>query len=59
MIGVFAWGAGFKGLIIYYLNKAKEADIVGDKELAKKHRDRAEKMARTVITNFLAGKYKK
>ncbi len=59
IIGVFAWGAGFKGLILYYLNEAKKADAAGDKELAKKHRARAEKMAKTVITNFLAGKYKK
>ncbi len=59
IIGIFAWGAGFRGLIVYYLNKAKEADKAGNKVLAAKHRARAEKMAKTVITNFLAGKYKK
>lgn len=58
VIGIFAWGAGFRGLIVYYLNKAKEAEKAGDKVLAKKHRDRAGKMARTVVFNFLAGKYK-
>jgi hypothetical protein len=59
IIGVFAWGKGFAGLIKYYLKKAKEADKIGDKELAGKYRERAEKMAKTTITNFLAGKYKK
>ena len=56
VIGVFAWGKGFAGLIKYYLRKADETD---DRELAKKYRDRAEKMAKTVVINFLAGKYKK
>ncbi len=56
IIGLFAWGKGFAGLIKYYL---RLADKTNDKELAKKYRARAEKMARTVITNFLAGKYKK
>ena len=59
IIAMFGWGKGFAGLIKYYLNKAKEAEADGDKELAKKYRERAEKMARTVITNFMAGKYKK
>ena len=59
VIGVFAWGAGFRALIIHYLNKAKEADKAGDKVLAAKHRARSEKMAKTVVLNFLAGKYKK
>lgn len=59
IIGVFAWGAGFAGLIKYYLRLAKEADKAGNRELAKKHRERAEKMAKTVVLNFLAGKYKK
>lgn len=56
IIGLFAWGKGFAGLIKYYLRLAKETD---DKELAKKYRARAEKMAKTTVTNFLAGKYKK
>ena len=56
IIGLFAWGKGFAGLIKYYLKLADETE---DRELAKKYRDRAEKMAKTVVTNFLAGKYKK
>ena len=56
IIGIFAWGKGFAGLIKYYLRLADETE---DKELAKKYRARAEKMAKTVVTNFLAGKYKK
>ncbi len=56
IIGLFAWGKGFAGLIKYYLRLADETK---DKELAKKYRARAEKMAKTVVTNFLAGKYKK
>lgn len=59
IIGVFAWGAGFAGLIRYYLRLAKEAEKAGNKTLAKKYRTRAEKMAKTAVTNFLAGKYKK
>ncbi|MCH9028630.1 MAG: hypothetical protein IH819_03235 [Bacteroidetes bacterium] len=39
--------------------KNQEAKQAGDKELAQKYRDRAEKMAKTVVFNFLAGKYKK
>ncbi|KKM32387.1 hypothetical protein LCGC14_1565780, partial [marine sediment metagenome] len=59
IIGIFAWGKGFAGLIKYYLRLADEAEKAGDKELAKKYRDRASKMAKTVVTNYLAGKYKK
>ncbi len=59
IIGFFAWGKGFAGLIKYYLRLADEAAKAGDKELAEKYRARAEKMAKTVVTNFLAGKYKK
>lgn len=59
IIGVFPWGKGFKGLIKYYLKKGKEARKAGDKALAKKYEARAHKMASTVVTNFLAGKYKK
>ena len=59
IIGFFGWGKGFAGLIKYYLRKADEAAKAGDKELAAKYRARAEKMARTVVTNYLAGKYKK
>ena len=59
IIALFAWGKGFAGLIKYYMNKSKEAEQAGDKELAKKYRERAEKMAKSVITNYLAGKYKK
>tara|TARA_Y100000310_G_scaffold57061_1_gene52303 strand:+ start:2147 stop:2908 length:762 start_codon:yes stop_codon:yes gene_type:complete len=59
IIGVFAWGAGFAGLIKYYLRKATEERKAGNIKLANKYRNRAEKMAKTVITNFLAGKYKK
>ena len=59
IIGIFAWGKGFAGLIKYYLRLAKEAKSAGNKELALKYQQRAEKMAKTVLTNFLAGKYKK
>ncbi len=59
IIGFFAWGKGFAGLIKYYLRLAKEAEKSGDTESAKKYRARAEKMAKTVVTNYLAGKYKK
>ena len=58
IIGLFAWGKGFAALIKYYLNKAIEAEKSGDKELAKKYRERAKKMAQSVITGYLAGKYK-
>ncbi len=56
IIGVFTWGKGFAGLIKYYLRLAEETN---DRTLAKKYKDRAEKMAKTVVFNFLAGKYKK
>jgi len=56
IIGLFTWGKGFAGLIKYYLRKADETD---DAELSKKYRVRAEKMAKTVVFNFLAGKYRK
>lgn len=59
IIGIFAWGKGFAGLIKWRLKKAKEADETGDKELAKKYRNTAEKMAKTTIFNFMAGKYKR
>ena len=59
IIGIFAWGKGFSGLSKYYLKKAEEATKAGDSELAKKYQDRATKMAKTVLTNFMAGKYKK
>ncbi len=59
IIGMFAWGKGFAGLIKYYLRKGQEARKEGDKELAEKYEARASKMAKTVVTNFLAGKYKK
>lgn len=59
IIGVFAWGKGFAALIKWRLKKAKEADAAGDKELARKYRATAEKMAKTTVFNFLAGKYKK
>ena len=59
IIGVFAWGKGFAGLIKYYLKKAKEQEALGNDEEADKLRARAEKMAKTVIFNFMAGKYKK
>jgi len=55
IIGIFAWGKGFAALIKYYLRKAEETSG----EEAKKYRARAEKMAKTVVFNFLAGKYKK
>ena len=58
IIGLFAWGKGFAALIKYYLKKAKEFESIGDKATAKRYKERAEKMAKTVITNFLAGKYK-
>lgn len=56
---IFGWGKGFAGLIKYYLKKSEEAQKAGDLELAKKYQDRATKMAKTVLTNFMAGKYKK
>ena len=59
IIGVFAWGKGFAALIKSKLKKADEAEKMGNKALAKKYRDTAEKMAKSVITNFMAGKYKK
>ena len=55
---MFGWGKGFAGLIRYYLNKAKEEEKKGNKELAQRYRERAKKMAQSVITGFLAGKYK-
>lgn len=58
LIGVFAWGKGFAGLIKYYLRRAKEERAKGNKELANQLESRAKKMAETTITNFLAGKYK-
>ena len=59
IVGLFAWGKGFAALIKYKLKQADEADKKGNKELAKKYRATAEKMAKSVITNYLAGKYKK
>lgn len=59
VLGVFAWGKGFAGLIKHNLKKAKEARANGNIELAKKLEARAEKMAKTALTNFMAGKYKK
>ena len=59
IIGIFSWGKGFAGLIKYYLRLAKEAKGRGERELAIKYQQRAEKMAKTVLTNFMAGKYKK
>ena len=59
IIGIFAWGKGFAGLIKHKLKQADMAEKSGNKELAKKYRATAEKMAKSVITNFLAGKYKK
>jgi hypothetical protein len=59
IIGLFAWGKGFAGLIKYYLKEADKAEKAGDKEKAKAYRARAEKMAKSVVTNYLAGKYKK
>ena len=56
---LFGWGKGFAALIKYKLEKAKEEDKKGNKELAARYRATAEKMAKSVITNFLAGKYKK
>lgn len=56
VVGIFVWGKGFASLIRYYLKKAKETK---DSVLREKYRKRAEKMAKSVVTNFLAGKYKK
>ena len=59
IIGLFVWGKGFAALIKYKLKQADEAEKAGNKELAKKYRSTAEKMAKSVITNYMAGKYKK
>lgn len=58
ILAIFVWGKGFAGLIKYYLNKAKEEEKKGNKELAQRYRERAKKMAESVVTGFLAGKYK-
>lgn len=73
VIGIFSWGKGFAGLIKWRLGKAKKelrianaAKNAGDMSLYKvhldlsvKHQKTAEKMSKTVLTNFMAGKYKK
>lgn len=58
ILALFGWGKGFAKLIEYYINKAKEEEKKGNKELAQKYRERAKKMAQSVITGYLAGKYK-
>ena len=59
ILAFFGWGKGFAGLIKYKLKQADEAEKAGNKELAKKYRATAEKMAKSIVTNYLAGKYKK
>lgn len=58
ILALFGWGKGFAGLIKYYINKAKEEEKKGNKELAQRYRERAKKMTQSIITGYLAGKYK-
>lgn len=50
VLGGFSWYSGFKGLINYYVKKAKEAEAAGDKKTAQAYYKRAASMLNTAIT---------